>query len=145
MVPKLAVPSWTQAFQTRRSAGDSPKAGGLSVPVLSPASFLANISVWVRLRPRRSSKRLGEVAKEWKQHLYIGHLDMSKAFHKVHHSAILTALDKIHAGSQLKAFIANMLKQSSVSVNLGNVRTEKVRLDAASSKALQSLLSCSFW
>ena len=36
---------------------------------------------------------------------------------------------KFHAGPQLKAFIANMLRQSSVSVNLGNVRTEKVRLD----------------
>ena len=30
---------------------------------------------------------------------------------------------------QLNSFIANMLRQSSVSVNFGNVRTEKVRLD----------------
>ena len=90
-------------------------------------------------------KRLGEVAKEWKQHLCIAQLDMSKAFDKVYHSAILTALDKIHAGSQLKAFVANMLKQSSVSVNFGNVRTEKVRLDRGAPKALQSLPSCSSW
>ena len=69
------------------------------------------------------------MAKEWKRHLYIAQLDMSKAFDKVFHSAILAALDKIHAGSQLKAFIAKMLKQSSESVNLGNVRTETVRLD----------------
>ena len=54
---------------------------------------------------------------------------MSKAFDKVYHSAILAALDRIHVGSQLKAFEANMLKQSSVCLNLGNIRTEKVRLD----------------
>ena len=66
------------------------------------------------------------MAKEWKRHLYVAQLDMSKAFDKVYHSAILAALDRIQASSQLKAFAANMLKQSSV---LGNVRTEEVRLD----------------
>ena len=54
---------------------------------------------------------------------------MSKAIDKDFHSAILAALDRNHAGSQLKAFAANMLQQSSVCLNLGNVRTEKVRLD----------------
>ena len=54
---------------------------------------------------------------------------MSKAFDKVYHSAILTALDRIQSGSQLRAFAANMLKQNSVCLSLGNIRTEKVRLD----------------
>ena len=69
------------------------------------------------------------MAKEWKRPLYVAQLDMSKPFDKVYHSAILATLDRIHAGSQIRAFAANMLKRSNVCLSLGNVRTEKVRLD----------------
>ena len=53
--PKAGSPVRTQRLQTNRSFGHSPKASGLSVPALRPDTFLVNISVWVRLRPRRSS------------------------------------------------------------------------------------------
>ena len=45
------------------------------------------------------------------------------------HIAMLSTLDLTQADSQLKTFIANMLRHSSVWLNLGNVRTSAVPLD----------------
>ena len=61
--------------------------------------------------------------------LLLAQLDTSKVFDNFCHSAILAALERIQSGSQLKAFAANMLKQSNVCLSLGNIRTEQVRLD----------------
>ena len=134
LVPKLAVPSGPKDFRPIAALVTLRKLVGYLFLYFTPSpSWQAFQCGFVSGRDAAQAvfcvKRLGEVAKEWKQRLYIAQLDMSKAFDKVYHSAILTALDKIHAGPQLKAFIANMLRQSFVSVNLGNVRTEKVRLD----------------
>ena len=134
LVPKLAVPSGPKDFRPIAALVTLRKLVGYLFLYFAPSPSWQTFQCgFVSGRDAAQAvfcvKRLGEVAKVWKQHLYIAQLDMSKAFDKVYHSAILTALDKIHAGSQLKAFIANMLRQSSVSVNLGNVRTEKVRLD----------------
>ena len=134
MVPKLAVPSGPKDFRPIAALVTLRKLVGYLflhfAPIPSWQTFPCGfVSGRDATQAVFCVKRLGEVAKEWKQHLYIAQLDMSKVFDKVYHSAILTASDKIHAGSQLKALVANMLKQSSVCLNLGNVRTEKVRLD----------------
>ena len=56
-------------------------------------------------------------------------LDMSKAFDKVKHSAILRALRCRGAGEQLVAFAASMLQQSSIKLGLGSTSTMTIILD----------------
>ena len=134
LVPKLAVPSGPKDFRPIASLVTLRKMVGYLFLHFTPIRSWQSLQFgFVSGRDAAQAvfcvKRLGEVAKEWKRRLYIAQLDMSKAFDKVFHSAILAALVRIQAGSQLKAFAANMLKQSSVCLNLGNVRTEKVRLD----------------
>ena len=134
LVPKLAVPSGPKDFRPIAALVTFRKLVGYLFLHFAPSPSWHPLQCGF-VSGRDASQavfcimRLGEVAKEWKRRLYIAQLDMLKAFDKVYHSAILAALDRIHAGSQLKAFVANMLQQSSVCLNLGNVRTEKVRLD----------------
>ena len=134
LVPKLAVPSGPKDFRPIAALVTLRKlVGYLFLHFVPSPSWHTLQCGFVSGRDAAQAvfcvKRLGEVAREWKRHMYIAQLDMSKAFDKVYHSAILAALDRIQASSQLKAFAANMLKQSSVCLSLGNVRTEKVRLD----------------
>ena len=137
MVPKLAVPSGPNDFRPIAALVTLRKLVGYLflyfAPIPSWQTFKCEFvsgrdaaqAVFLCQEAGRSSKRVEATL----VHSTAGHVE---GFDKVYHSAILAALDKIHAGSQLKAFVANMLKQSSVCLNLGNVRTEKVRLDRGS-------------
>ena len=134
LIPKLAVPKSAKDFRPIASLVTLRKLIGyvflLSLPDHTFESFQCGFV------PGRDAtqavfcvKRLGEIAREWNKPLSIAQLDMSKAFDKVKHSAILKALHRRGAGENLIAFVASMLQQSTVKLGLGSTSTRVINLD----------------
>ena len=71
-------------------------------------------------------KRAAELAREWRMPMYIFQLDLSKAFDRVKHSAIIKALKLQSCSLQCLAVICAILMQSRTSDTLGHVQAPAV-------------------
>ena len=134
LIPKIAVPKGPQDFRPIASLVTLRKLiGYIFLHALPKCAFDTLQCGFVAGRDAAQAvycvKRLAENAREWSEPLFIAQLDMSKAFDKVKHSAILRALRKKGAGEQLTAFIAAMLQQSTITLSLGSAATRSISLD----------------
>ena len=73
-------------------------------------------------------KRAAELAREWQMPMYIFQLDLSKAFDRVKHSAIMKTLKLQSCSLQCLAVICALLMQSRTSATLGHVQAPAVSL-----------------
>ena len=73
-------------------------------------------------------KRILELCKEWKRSVHVVQIDLSKAFDRVLHSAVLQALRLQSASLQCIAVVAAMLNQCELAVRLEHVCTDPIKL-----------------
>ena len=73
-------------------------------------------------------KRVGELSREWSCRVCVLQLDLSKAFDRVKHTAIIAALRMQGASDQCVSLLCAMLSQSRVAVRLGHVTADSVQL-----------------
>ena len=71
-------------------------------------------------------KRAAELSKEWSKPLYIAQLDLSKAFDRVLHSAIIDALKLQGVSLQCLAVLCGIPLQSEAAIKLGHVEAPPV-------------------
>jgi hypothetical protein len=73
-------------------------------------------------------KRAAELSREWNQKIFALQLDLSKAFDRVLHSAVVKALELQGCSPQCIAVICSILRQSQASFKLGHVSTNFVSM-----------------
>ena len=74
-------------------------------------------------------KRASELSREWDKGLFVLQLDLSKAFDRVKHSAIIRALKLQGCSLQCLAVLCAMLQNSKTSATLGPFTSDPVDLD----------------
>ena len=75
-----------------------------------------------------SLKRAAELSREWKVPLFVIQIDLKRAFDKISHAAVATALKKKGVPSQLIAVLCQMWLQSSVTAKLGHAASRKIAM-----------------
>ena len=74
-------------------------------------------------------KRAAELSREWDRSIYICQVDLSKAFDKVKHSAVIGALKLQGCSLQCLVVLCAMLSQSSISTVLGHVQAQATSMN----------------
>ena len=134
LIPKVAVPKKPKDFRPIAALTALRKLVGyvfmMSMPEITYRSFQCG---FVKKRDATQAvfclKRMAELGREWGKPVFAAQLDMSKAFDRVKHSAVLQALMELGASAQHLGFLASLLLKGSTVLRLGNVRTRKVHLD----------------
>jgi hypothetical protein len=73
-------------------------------------------------------QRIAELAREWRQPVYIAQVDLRKAFDHVRHSAAIEAMQMQGIPLQAQAFMAQIWQQSTIKAKLGAEVSEAVPL-----------------
>ena len=85
-------------------------------------------------------KRTAELSKEWKKPLFLAQLDLTKAFDRELHSAVVKALRLQGVSLQCLAIICNVFLKSKAATTLGHVTAEVVDMLQGLRRAHQSHL-----
>ena len=134
LVPKIACPKGPKDFRPIASLVTLRKLMGyIFLQALPQQNFTTLQCGFVAKRDAAQAvftvRHLSEHAREWQVPLHIAQLDMSKAFDRVKHSAILQALEARGTPAQLTAYLAEMLRESTVTLSLSSSKTRTIALD----------------
>ena len=133
LIPKVVAPANLDKFRGIACLSAARKLFGyLWMHMLPPLQYVSFQTGFVKGRQAADGifalRRAAELGREWSQPLFVVQLDLSKAFDRVKHSAVIKALKLQGCSLQCVAVLCALYNQSEMSARLGHVEARAAHM-----------------